>query len=78
MSPNPMYSTATVDTYIRSRTDGLGAVRELLLQRRDIWADRIIPFAVEFVSDNVDDIELVVRDLDASGVHCRIEFATDR
>jgi len=55
----------------------LGIVRELLLQNRGSWVDRIIPFAVEFVSDNVDGFEFVFRDLDASWIYVRIEFATD-
>jgi hypothetical protein len=55
----------------------LGTVRELLLQSFGFWADRIIPFAVEVMPDDVDGCEFVVGDLNASGVHRGIESAAD-
>ena len=48
-----------------------------MLQSLGFWADRIIPFAVEVMADDVDGGEFVVGDFDRSGVRRRIEFATD-
>src|ERR1700730_13590207 len=45
----------------------LGVVLELTLQGALFWADGIIPFAVEFMSGDINGSEFVVGDLDAGG-----------
>ena len=55
----------------------LGTVRELLLQSFDFWTDRIVPFAVEVMSDDVDCSEFIVGYFDSCGICHGIKFAAN-
>src|SRR5882724_6636583 len=53
----------------------LGPVRELSLQGEGLWADSIVPFAVEVVTCEVDGFHVGVGHLDAGRIGVLIEFA---
>src|SRR2546423_14160738 len=53
----------------------LGSVRELLLRNGWVWADGVVPFAVEVMPPEIDRFEFSVGDLDAGGIGYWVEFA---
>src|SRR5260370_28173901 len=76
---NPTSAEVTnVEEAVGGRLPSLGLVRELSLQGEGFWADGIVPFAVEVVAGEVDDIHFGVGHLDGGRIGVLIEFATNR
>src|SRR6266566_5169742 len=63
-----MRRAASLPPFLRARSATTAAVRRM-------WADCIVPVAVEIVSPNVDGVHLGVANLDAGGIGVGIDLA---
>ncbi len=60
---------------LRMRPD-LGVVQHLLRRSPRVWADSVVPFAMEVMAGEVDGFDFGVAHLDAFGIGVGVKFAT--